>query len=161
MDRAGDTRHLAGFTRPAGDDGEVFDIDSAQRRGETVRVAFAADFAVGYDINPGLFHVADGDDSRIVLRISQERLGNAPDIMRPDTRRSPAHQNFPIHKPVRLRIAADDGRGEKRKRHNFLILSRLPNRRFPGARSLRRPPSPSACRKPWRGRDTSSRNPAR
>ena len=57
--------HLAG----------VFEIDALERRREMVGVALAAHLAVGDDVDAGAFHVADGEQGGVVLRLLQEGLG--------------------------------------------------------------------------------------
>ena len=86
---------------------------AVQREGETVGVALAADLAVGDDVDPGPFHVADGDDGRVVLRLLEERRRDAPDLGRVDARHALRAQRLGVDQPFRLRIAADDGRGEE------------------------------------------------
>jgi len=50
-------------------------VDALERSREAVRVALAADFAVGDDVDPGLLLRADRDDRGVVLCLGEERLG--------------------------------------------------------------------------------------
>jgi len=45
----------------------IIDVDAFECSGEPVRIAFAALFAVGDDVEAGAFLVADGDERGIVL----------------------------------------------------------------------------------------------
>ena len=83
-------------------------VDALQRRGEMVGVALAPHLAVGDDVDAGALHVADGEQGGVVLRLLQERLGHAPDLVQPRARHDLA-QHLAVHQPVGLRIGADDG----------------------------------------------------
>ena len=54
-DRPGDARHGVGVTGAVQRRSRIVQIDPAQRGGEPVGIAFAADFAVGNNIDAGLF----------------------------------------------------------------------------------------------------------
>ena len=56
------------------------DVDALERGGEAVGVAFAADLAVGDDVDAGALHVADRQDGGVVLRLFEPGLGHAPDV---------------------------------------------------------------------------------
>ena len=71
-DRAGDARN---DTAPPVPPGRVVEIDPRQRRCKAVRIAFAADFAVGDDVDPGVLYVGDREPGRIVLSGFEPRLG--------------------------------------------------------------------------------------
>jgi uncharacterized protein (DUF433 family) len=45
----------------------VVEIDPRKGRGQPVRIAFAADLAIGDDVDAGALHIADREPSRIVL----------------------------------------------------------------------------------------------
>ena len=89
-DRADDPRHRRRMAAAVERRARIVEIDAFERRREQVRIAFAADFAVGDDVEAGLLLRADRDDRRVVLRLDQERLGNAPQFLRPDARRKTA-----------------------------------------------------------------------
>ena len=66
--------------RPVGDGGGVVVVDALERGGEAVGVALAAHLAVGDDVDAGALHVADRQQRRVVLRLLQIRLGDAPQL---------------------------------------------------------------------------------
>ena len=88
----------------------MINVESIQRRGKAIGVALTADFAISDDVYAGPLHVANCEPCGIVLRLFEEWFRHAPDLARPHTRRQPAAQLLAIHQPIRLRIAADDGR---------------------------------------------------
>src|SRR6201988_4434340 len=90
------------------DDGGIVGIDAVKRGGEAVGVAFAADFAVGDDIDAGALHVTDRDDGRVILRLLQMFDRQPPHLMHGGARHR-FRQHGAVDQPVRLRIAADDG----------------------------------------------------
>ena len=50
----------------------MVEIESVQRGGETVRVAFAANFSVGDYVETSRFLLADRQHCGIILRVSQQ-----------------------------------------------------------------------------------------
>ena len=84
----------------------MLSVDALQRQGEAVGVAFAADLAVGDDVDAGALHVADRQDRAVVLRRFQQLRGNAPDVLRMGARHAVLLQRRAVHQPVGLRIAA-------------------------------------------------------
>ena len=58
----------------------VVEVDALERGGEAVGVALAADLAVGDDVEAGLLLRADGEQRRVVLRLGEVRLGDAPEL---------------------------------------------------------------------------------
>jgi len=67
-DRADNPRHDDGAAGAPHDGRGVVEIDPRQCRRKSVRVALAADFAIGDDVDAGALHVADREPGRIVLR---------------------------------------------------------------------------------------------
>ena len=120
-DRADDARHDA--LRPGAAHGRagVLDIDAVKRRREAVGIAFAADLAIGDDVDAGALHVADGEDGRVILRRLQKRLADAPQIGRAHARHAQARA---VDEPVGLRIGADD-RGREARSVGHQCRSRL------------------------------------
>ena len=78
-------------------------VDAVEREGKTVRIAFAADLAVGDDIDAGPFHLAYRDDSRIILRLFAPRFRNPPDVAGTDARHAVMFEKGAIDQPVGLR----------------------------------------------------------
>src|SRR5205814_8148451 len=75
--------------------------------------AIAQTLANRADVDCGRFQVTERGDSRVILRL-REKLGcYAPDLLRTHARRKTAAEHMAIDKPVRLRIAADHGRGQE------------------------------------------------
>src|SRR5438105_3380066 len=91
----------------------IVEIDALQGRGEAVAVAFAADLAVGDDVDAGALHVADGYQGGRVLGVFEPRLGYAPHVRGADPRRQPLAELVAVQEPVGLRVAADDGGGKQ------------------------------------------------
>ena len=65
----------------------IVDVDAFQRGRETVGIAFAADLAVGDDVEPGALLVADREQRGIVLRLIQMLRRNAPQLLGAHARR--------------------------------------------------------------------------
>ena len=57
-------------------------------------------------------HVAHGEASRVVLCLLQPPLAHSPELVCGNPRRKPSGQLLAVDQPVRLRVAADDGRRE-------------------------------------------------
>src|SRR5262252_7923166 len=77
----------------------IVEIDAVEGGGESVAVAFAADLAVGNDVEAGALHVADGDPRSVVLGLFEERLRNAPQVSGAYARRQPPQQLVEIDEP--------------------------------------------------------------
>jgi hypothetical protein len=73
-------RHRRGLARTRHDDRRVGRVDALKRGCEPVRVALAAHFAIGDDIDSGALHIANGDNRRVVLRLFEIGFGNTPDV---------------------------------------------------------------------------------
>ena len=56
----------------------VLEIDALQRGGEAVRVALAANLAVGDDVQAGAFLIANGEQGGVVLSLFQPFRSDAP-----------------------------------------------------------------------------------
>jgi hypothetical protein len=87
----------------------IVEVHPVKRGGEAVGVALAPDLAVGDDVDPGSFHVSNRNDRRVVLRLLQVLGLGSPDLERAGARGETAPEHSPIHEPVGLRVAADDG----------------------------------------------------
>ena len=59
------------MARPVERDAGIVDVDALERGREAVRIALAADFAVGHDVEPGPLLRLDRDDRRVVLRLGE------------------------------------------------------------------------------------------
>ena len=106
-DLAGNARHRVGVARTVERFARVVDVDARQRRGETVGIAFAAHFAVGDDVEPGPFLVADRQDGGVVLGFFQVFRIDAPQLLGPRARREPPGQLGAVKQPVGLGVGAD------------------------------------------------------
>ena len=91
----------------------VVDIDTFERRGETVGVTLAPHLAVGNDIEAGAFLITDGEDGGVVLRRFELVRSDQPQIVRAHARHL-LGQLVAVDQPFRLRIGADQ---RSRKQH--------------------------------------------
>jgi hypothetical protein len=84
-------------------------VDPCKRGGEAIGVALAALLAVGNDVKPGAFLIADGQQRGIILRRFQPLRIDQPEIVRAYPRH---HFSEPraIDQPFGLRVRADQGR---------------------------------------------------
>ena len=112
-DRPDHARHRVRMARAVERRSRVVEVEPLERVREVVRVALAPDLAVGDDVDAGLLHVAHGEHGRVVLRLLEPRLVDAPQLARGHARRQPPRELRAVDQPVGLRIAADDG-GRKR-----------------------------------------------
>ena len=90
----------------------MLEVDPGERVREAVRVALAADLAVGDQIDSGPFHVVHGQDGRIVLSLFEMLRRDPPELAGERARRQAFGETLAVDQPVRLRIAPDDRRGE-------------------------------------------------
>ena len=104
-----DPRHGPGLARAGQHRGRRVCVDAVECRGEPVRVALAADLAVGDGVDPRAFHVADRDNRRVILRLGQERLGHPPGVARAHARDRVRAERIAIDQPLWLRVAPDHG----------------------------------------------------
>ena len=107
--RAHHAGHGVRMSRPVERRSGVVEIEPLERVREVVRVALAPDLAVGDDVDAGLLHVSHGEHGRVVLRLLEPRLVDAPQLARGHARRQPPRELRAVDQPVGLRIAADDG----------------------------------------------------
>ena len=112
-DRAHDARHRIGMARAVERGARIVDVDALERRGEPVRIALAADLAVGDRVDAGQLHLADGDEGGVVLRLEQVRLGNPPGVARAHAGNRVRAESFAVDQPLGLRVAPDDGAGQR------------------------------------------------
>jgi hypothetical protein len=101
-------RHRIGFAAAIERGAGIVDIDPRQRGGETVGIAFPADFAVGDDIEPGFFLLADYQQGGVILRLRQIFRRNASKFPRAGAWRKSPRQFFAVDKPVWLCVGADE-----------------------------------------------------
>ena len=113
--RADHARHRVRPAGPPGHHRRVVDVEALERRREAVRVALAADLAVGDHVEPGALLREDRERRRVVLRPREVRLRDPPELLRPHPRRQRPAQLLAVDEPVRLRVAPDDGRGQERQ----------------------------------------------
>ena len=85
-----------------------------QRGREAVGVALAPHLAVGDDVQPGALLVGDRQPRRVVLRLLEVRRVDAPELMGAHPRREAVAQPLAVDQPVRLRVGADEARGDHR-----------------------------------------------
>jgi hypothetical protein len=122
-DLAHDPRHERGLAGAAGDRRRVLDVDAAERGREAVGVALAAHLAVGDDVDPSALHVADREQRRVILRLLEPGLGDAPDFWHADARHGHAEAR-PVDQPVGLRVAADHRGRQEARRHPSVLEDR-------------------------------------
>ena len=101
------------MSRPVQRGSRVVEVEPLERVREVVRVALAPDLAVGDDVDAGLLHVPHREHGRVVLRLIEPRLVDAPQLARGHARRQPPRELLAIDQPVGLWVAADD-RGRER-----------------------------------------------
>src|SRR2546430_16982533 len=107
-DLADDARHGIRMARAVERAAGMVDVGAFERRGEAIRVALAADLAVGDDVEPRTLLRADGEHGGVVLRLGKIRLGHAPELFRAHARRETPCQLLAVDQPVRLRITANE-----------------------------------------------------
>ena len=111
--RPDDARHGVRMAAAIERHARVVDVDAVERGRKAVRVALAADFAVGDDVETGRFLGADGEHRRVVLCLGEQRLRYAPQLARAYARRKTLREPRAVDEPLGLRITADEGGGEK------------------------------------------------
>ena len=85
----------------------IIDIDTLERGGEAVRVAFAALLAIGDDIEPGALLVSDSKKCCIVLRLLEKFRSYAPQFPRPHAWREAPGKILPVDQPFRLGVGTN------------------------------------------------------
>ena len=103
-DRRDDARHRRRVALAVQGAARIVEIDALQRGGKPVGVALAAHLAVGEDVQPGAFLVADRHQDRVVLRLAQVGGVHPPQLAGPHARREPVMQRLAIDEPVGLRV---------------------------------------------------------
>jgi hypothetical protein len=121
--RADHSRHRALVAGAVEGHARVVEVDPLERRGEAVRVALPPHLPVGDHVHPGELHVAHREAGRVVLRFLQIRLGDTPELAGAHPRGQPVAQPPPVDQPLRLGVAADNGRDES---HACESMSALP-----------------------------------
>jgi hypothetical protein len=111
--RAADGRHPSLRTRAVDRGTGVVDVHAVEGGGEPVRVAFPADLAVGDDVDAGELEVADREPCGVVLGLLEMLRRDAPDLTGAGAWGQPPAEHRAVDEPVGLRVAADDGRGQK------------------------------------------------
>src|SRR5207302_4849944 len=101
-DGSHDTRHDVDAAAATWTVARVVEIDAVEGSREAVAVAFAADLAVGNDVDAGPLHVADGDPGGVILGLFEEWLRNAPQVSGAYPRWESRQQLVAIDKPVGL-----------------------------------------------------------
>ena len=119
-DRPDDARHRVGVPGAVERGARVVDVDAVERGGEVVGVALAADLAVGDEVEARALLGPDGHLGGVVLRLGEVVGLDAPQLLGPHARREAAREPGPVDQPLRLRVAADQGRGQERERHHDL-----------------------------------------
>ena len=146
-DLADNARHRIGMARAVERDARLVDVDAFERGREAVRIAFAANFAVGDDVEPRLLLRLDRQERRIVLRLGEIGLRDAPKLLRPHARRETARELGSIDQPFGLRVRPDQRR---RQKHGGVLPRRSvrATNRFNPASIV--PARQGARRLPWR-----------
>ena len=111
-DLADDARHGIRMARAVERAAGIVDVDAFERGGEAIGVALAAGLAVGDDVEPGLLLGADREQRRVVLRLGEIGLGDAPQLLRAHARREAAGELLAVDQPIRLGITADESGGK-------------------------------------------------
>src|SRR5205823_8609884 len=110
------------------------------------------------DVDAVLLHLADRQERRVVLRLFEPGLRDAPDLTREDARGQARAEHVAIDEPVRPREASDDGRRKELRHHlGDDALARSPTDAGPGPRRAPSGPSHRASGTPanWRPRSPS------
>ena len=96
-----------GLTAAVQSDSGIINIDAIERCCEAVGVAFSPHFAVGNDIEPRPFLVADGKKGRVVLSLFQPFRRNAPQFLGSNPWRKATGEFGAVNQPIRLGIASN------------------------------------------------------
>jgi hypothetical protein len=91
----------------------MLQVDAVQGSGKAVGVALPAHLTVRDDVHAGPFHVLNGEPSRVVLGLLEERLGHAPELACSDSWRQPLAEPLAVDQPAGLGIAPDDRRDKR------------------------------------------------
>src|SRR5262249_44474561 len=112
-DLADDPRHRVGMSRAVERAAGIVNVDAFKRSRKAIGIAFTPHLAVSDDIEPGAFLIADRKQRGIVLRLLEMFRGNTPKLRGAHARRETARKFHPIDQPIRLRVGADEGRGQE------------------------------------------------
>src|SRR5207248_2239432 len=93
-DRPDDARNRVLVARAVDRDAGVVEVDPVERGREAVRVALAPYLAVADHVDAGLLHVPDREKRRVVLRLLEEALVDAPELSRAHARRKAAAETL-------------------------------------------------------------------
>ena len=85
-DLADDARHRVRMAGSVERNARLVEVDPVERSREAVAVALAPHLAVGQDVDARPLHVGDREPGRVVLRLLEIRLGDAPQLPRADAR---------------------------------------------------------------------------
>lgn len=118
LDLADDARHRDRLAAAVDGGAGVVGVNSFERRGETVGIAFAPLLAVGDNIEAGALLIADGDERRLVLLGFELVRIDLPEVMETDARHH-GREPHTVDQPFRLRIGTDERGGEEFDRHGL------------------------------------------
>src|SRR5262249_2050389 len=99
----------------------ILRVNSFERGGEPVGIAFAPLLAVGNDVEAGALLVPNGNERRLILSGFTHLTINQPEIVHPHARH---HLGQPraVDQPVRLRIGADERSRKESVCHPGLLV---------------------------------------
>ena len=108
-----------GDGRPRAVDGlsGAVDVDAVERGREAVRVALAADLAVGDDVESDALLLVHGEGDGVPLGFGEVLLVDPPQVVGADPHGQVAVESLPVDQPRRLGPAADERGGQDRERH--------------------------------------------
>ena len=112
LDRADDARHRVGVAAAVERRPRVVDVDAREGGREPVGVALAALLAVGQDVEAGPLLVMDRDERGVILGLLEVLRVDPPQLRRAHPGREPVAEPGAVDEPVRLRVGADEARGE-------------------------------------------------
>jgi hypothetical protein len=110
-DRPRNTWNRAGLAGAIKARPRIFDVDAFESGCEPVGIALPSHFAVGQDVDPGGFLIADREKRRVVLSLIQPFIADPPELLRPDSGHVFAELTA-VDQPIGLGIAADERRRE-------------------------------------------------
>ena len=109
-----DTGYGVGMTAAVERRTGVVQIDAFQFGRKPVRITFAADFAIGDDVESGPFLVEDRQTRGIVLCLQKPLRIDAPQLAGAHARRETLGQFRPVEQPIGLGIGSDKARRQYR-----------------------------------------------
>src|SRR5712691_2242088 len=96
----------------------IVGVHAFERGGEAVGVALAPDLAVGDDVQARFLLRADREPRRVVLRLLEERFGDAPQLLCAHPGRKAPGELLPVDQPLGLRVTPYQ-RGRKQHAQGF------------------------------------------